>query len=94
MKIRQWCLRISSENDGSCYLYSGDDVSYPDDDYLEVVEKSAYDDLNEALKLAVEALEKLTEYKIINFAPHEVSYEAPGDIAVKALAEIRKLRGE
>lgn len=40
---RTWTLRIHSNNDGGGYLFSGSDVKYPDDDYLDVVEKTAYD---------------------------------------------------
>ncbi len=33
---REWTLRVVDDSDG--YIFSGSDVSYPGDDYLEVIE--------------------------------------------------------
>ena len=80
---REWTLRISSENDGSGYLYSGSDVSYPQDDYLRVIEKSAYD----ALRAEVERLREALE-RIVNEAP-SAGYVCE-DIAREALEREEK----
>jgi len=45
--MREWTLRIESNNHGGAYVYSGSDYRYPEDDYLEVVEKVNYTDLEE-----------------------------------------------
>lgn len=58
-KHREWTLRINSDNDGGGYIYSGDDVKYPEDDYLEVVEKSAYKKLKKQLQIAKKALSNI-----------------------------------
>lgn len=55
-KPREWTLRIHSNNDGGGYIYSGDDVEYPKDDYLEVIEKSAYEQVKKQLEIAKKAI--------------------------------------
>ena len=56
VKPRQWTLRINSNNDGSGYIYSGNDVSYPKDDYLKVIE------LEPTLQLMKEMCEAFEEW--------------------------------
>lgn len=63
VKPRQWTLRINSNNDGSGYIYSGNDVSYPKDDYLKVIELEPMlqlmKEMGEALKGAQHMFEAL-----------------------------------
>jgi chemotaxis regulatin CheY-phosphate phosphatase CheZ len=59
--IREWTLRIASDNDGSGYLYSGSDVSYPEDDYMEVVEKKEYNKLEQRIDETLKYCENHTD---------------------------------
>lgn len=61
MKPRTWTLRISSADDGSGYIYSGDDVSYPEDDYVEVAELSSVKDTLKVLKNIVDLMKGATK---------------------------------
>lgn len=56
--IRQWTLRVSQDNDGSGYIYSGDDIFYPEDDYIEVVELKP---VSKIIKLLNEEIKELKE---------------------------------
>lgn len=58
-KPREWTLRIHSSNDGGGYIYSGDDVRYPQDDYLMVIEFSAYQAEREKVKELVDAIKEI-----------------------------------
>jgi hypothetical protein len=67
---RQWTLRIHSNNDGGGYIYSGDDVSYPEDDYLKVISADWVEAEINKLKTELAFYKNGTQIKEIHYDEH------------------------
>lgn len=85
-KPREWVLRVTE--DGQAHVYSGNEILFPYDDYLRVVDKKAYSNIKAQLKVAMEALEDLSKYE-------EGCVWFDGNVLVcNAFEEIEKIRRE